>query len=259
MFTETREQFKETDRRLMELFAESDAKSAKTFERLEKLIVKNDESFERQRKEAAEQRKKEEAKQRKKEEEQWKKEAEQRKKEEEQWKEEAKQRKKEEEQWKEEAEQRKKESDQRIAKLEKLIGGIGNSNGEMAEEFFFNAFRKDKIFMNEKYDKIQKGYFSSHEPHKWEFDIVFFNGLSVAIIETKYNAKPDNIDIDELISRIDIFKHYSPEYKNHNIYLGVAAMSFKSGLASKLHKVGIATIHPVGKKMVIYDKTVKAF
>jgi hypothetical protein len=41
--------------------------------------------------------------------------------------------------------------------------------------------------------------------------------------------------------------------------LGVAAMSFKRGLASKLHKAGIVTIHPVGKKMEIYDKTVKVF
>lgn len=160
---------------------------------------------------------------------------------------------------KREADQRKKESDERLAKLEKLVGGIGNSNGEMAENFFYNAFRKDKIFMDEKYDHIQKGYFSSHDPYKWEFDIIFYNGTNVAIIETKYNAKPDNIDIEILISRIGLFKRYSPAYKNHKFYLGVAAMSFKKGFASKLHKAGIVTIHPVGKKMIIYDKTVKAF
>ena len=146
-----------------------------------------------------------------------------------------------------------------IERANSRVGGIGNSNGDMAEEYFFSAFRKDKIFMNEQYDRIQKGFFYSFECPIGEFDIVLFNGKSVAIIEVKYKATPYNIDIDDLISRIERFKKYVPEYKNHNIYLGVAAMSFKSGLASKLHKKGIATIHPVGKRMMIYDKTVKTF
>ncbi|MCL2435422.1 MAG: hypothetical protein FWD09_04700 [Lentimicrobiaceae bacterium] len=148
---------------------------------------------------------------------------------------------------------------QAMKKLDKHLGGIGKNNGDMAEEYFFSAFRKDKIFMNEKYDRIQKGFFYSFECPIGEFDIVLFNGKSVAIIEVKYKARPDNVSSEELISRIERFKKYVPEYKNHNIYLGVAAMSFKSGLASKLHKAGIATIHPVGKKMMIYDKDVKVF
>jgi hypothetical protein len=51
----------------------------------------------------------------------------------------------------------------------------------------------------------------------------------------------------------------SPNYKNHNIYLGVAAMSFRKGLEEKLHKAGIATIRQIGKKMVVFDQDVKAF
>jgi hypothetical protein len=41
--------------------------------------------------------------------------------------------------------------------------------------------------------------------------------------------------------------------------LGVAALSFKKGFARILRSNGIATIHQVGKKMVIYDKEVKVF
>jgi len=166
--------------------------------------------------------------------------------------------------------QQMKETDRRLEKLRaevvkdfkelnRQIGGITRSNGDMAEEFFFNAFRKDKIFMNEKYDKIHKGYFYSIDDIRNEFDIVFINGKSIAIVEVKYKARPDNIDTEHLISRVERFKKFAPEYKNHHIYLGVAAMSFKRGLASTLHKAGIVTIHPVGKKMVIYDKEAKVF
>ena len=143
--------------------------------------------------------------------------------------------------------------------LNRQIGGMSKSNGDMAEEFFFNAFRRDKIFMNEKYDQIHKGYFYSIDDIRNEFDIVFINGKSIAIVEVKYKAKPENIDIEHLISRAERFKKFSPIYKNHNIYIGVAAMSFKKGLASDLHQAGIVTVHPVGKKMVIYDKEAKVF
>jgi len=146
-----------------------------------------------------------------------------------------------------------------IDKLNRHLGGITKNNGDMAEEFFFNAFRKDKIFLGEKYDRIHKGYFSSIDPYRYEYDIVLFNGTNIAIIEVKYKARNENIDIENLLSRVEHFKKYAKEYKNHNIILGVAAMSFKSGLATKLHQYGIATIHPVGKKMVIYDKNVKVY
>ena len=181
----------------------------------------------------------------------------------------------------EESKQRMKESDQRMEKmnakadrrfekfraemekdrkeLNRQIGGMSKSNGDMAEEFFFNAFRKDKIFMNEKYDRIHKGYFYSIDDIRNEFDIVFINGKSIAIVEVKYKARPDNVNIEHLTSRIERFKESAPEYKNHKIYLGVAAMSFKKGLASDLHQAGIVTVHPVGKKMVIYDKEAKVF
>ena len=148
---------------------------------------------------------------------------------------------------------------QEVDRICKELGGISRSNGDLAEEFFFNAFRKDKIFMGEKYDRIHKGYFSTVDPYRYEYDIVFFNGTNIAIVEVKYKAKPENIDIDALLLRVEHFKKYTKEYKNHKIYLGVAAMSFKKGLASKLHNAGIATIHPAGKKMVIYDKEVKVF
>jgi len=151
------------------------------------------------------------------------------------------------------------ESNQRLDKLGKLLGGVANSNGELAEEFFYNTLKRDKTFMNEKFDKIRRNLAYKRDDKEAEFDLVLFNGKSAALIEVKYNAKPDNISIDKLISRVEIFKILYPEYKNHNIYLGVAAMSFKSGLAKELHRAGIATIRPVGKKIVVYDKEVKVF
>jgi hypothetical protein len=152
-------------------------------------------------------------------------------------------------------------SGEHLDRLGKYIGGISHSNGDMAEEFFYNTLKKDKTFVNEKFDLIRKNltYRGVDDDLEAEYDILLFNGTSAALIEVKYCAKSDNIDINKLIKRADVFKLQFPEYKNHKLYLGVAAMSFKGWIAKKLHHAGIATIRQVGRKMVIYDKVVKVF
>jgi len=151
------------------------------------------------------------------------------------------------------------ESRREMKELNKQLGGISNSNGEMAETYFYNAFKANKRFANEQYDHIQQPTRVTNGEVEAEFDIILFNGKSVAIIEVKYNAKPDNISVRRLIDRVEVFKILYPNYKNHNIYLGVAAMTFRKGLEERLHRNGIATIRQVGKKMVVYDKEVRVF
>jgi hypothetical protein len=129
----------------------------------------------------------------------------------------------------------------------------------MAEEFFFNTFSKNKTFANQKFDQVTRGYFYCYGDYSAEFDVVLFNGVCAAIIEVKYNAKPDNVNIEFLISRVEKLKHYAPAYRDRKIYLGVAALTFQKGIDQQLHQVGIATVHQVGKKMVIYDHEVRAF
>ena len=175
-----------------------------------------------------------------------------------------KERKKREEEWKKREEKKEEEYKKLRETLQYVseeVGGIGHNNGAMAEEFFYNTFKRDKTFVNEKFDEIKRNftYRGQDDKLKVEYDILLFNGTSAAIIEVKYNAKAKNIDIAKLISRVEVFKIWFPEYKNHKIYLGVAAMSFHKDLTWRLHRAGIATIRPVGKKMVVYDKTVKTF
>ena len=152
------------------------------------------------------------------------------------------------------------ETRESIKELGNHIGGISNSIGDMAEDYFYNTFKKDKTFANQQFDKIKRNVIYDRDNDVViEYDILLFNGTNVAIIEVKFNAKPQNIKVEKLLSRIDTFKVLYPEYKNYGIYLGVAALSFKKQTAKELHSAGIATIHQVGKKMVVYDKEVKCF
>ena len=47
---------------------------------------------------------------------------------------------------------------QRLKELAKIVGGIGHSNGELAEEYFYNAFYRDRTFVNEKFDYIKRNF-----------------------------------------------------------------------------------------------------
>jgi hypothetical protein len=149
-------------------------------------------------------------------------------------------------------------TDRQIKELNSQYGGISNSNGDMAEEYFFNAFKRNKIFANQTFDKVLRNKWIDTDEWKAEFDLLLLNGKSVVIIEVKYKAEY-NIKIQKLVSRVRPFKALFPEYKNHNIYLGVAAMSFNKYLAQELRETGIATIHQVGNKMVVYDEELKVF
>ncbi|MCL1968586.1 MAG: hypothetical protein FWF65_03345 [Bacteroidetes bacterium] len=151
------------------------------------------------------------------------------------------------------------ESRREMKELNSQLGGIANSNGDMAEAYFYNSFKAHKVFAGEQYDYIQKPTVLTNGKVEAEFDMILFNGKSAVIIEVKYRARPNNIDIEDIIAQAKLFRIFYPERRDYKIYLGVAAMSFQDGLEKRLHSAGIATIRQIGKKMVVYDKEVKAF
>ena len=50
-----------------------------------------------------------------------------------------------------------------------------------------------------------------------------------------------------------------PEYKNHKIYLAIAALTIDETFERECKKNGIAVIKQVGDKMVINDENLKVF
>jgi hypothetical protein len=109
--------------------------------------------------------------------------------------------------------------------LGKMVGGISNSQGDVAEEFFINSIGSNQNIGGIQYDmmysNLSKKVANQIED---EFDIVLVNGKDVAIIEIKY--KLHQKDIDRLLNKKLVnFKKIYPEYKDYNHHLGLA--SFK--------------------------------
>ena len=147
------------------------------------------------------------------------------------------------------------ETDRMIKALTEQVSGVAKSNGLFAEDHFFSAFEKDKLnFIGEKYDKAVRGKGTIIND---QYDFVLINGKSAGIVEVKYKARKG--DIEQALKKPYTFRVNFPEYKNHKIYLAIAALTIDETFEQECKKNGIAVIKQVGDKMVVNDENLKAF
>jgi len=152
-----------------------------------------------------------------------------------------------------------KKIDESIKAMHRELGGISNSNGEVAEAYFINSFSNCMQFAGQSYD----GYFANLKKKnrlinlQGEYDLVLFNCASVVVIEIKYNA--DKKDVEMFVEKAPIFKQLFPEYAGCDLYLGLAAFHINKGAEKESIKQGIAIIKQVGDTMVINDEHLKVF
>jgi hypothetical protein len=145
-----------------------------------------------------------------------------------------------------------------IQNLNSDVGGMGNSNGDFAEEYFYNSFVNGKqTFFGETFENIEKNLKGIEVGNKAEYDIVLFSGNTLGIVEVKYKACIEHIP--KVIKKAETFRVNYPRYANHQIYLAIAAMSFEDEVEDKCHNEGIAIIKQVGDAAVFNYNNLKIF
>ena len=158
-----------------------------------------------------------------------------------------------------EAEQRLKVLEQSLKETTKLVGGIANSNGDVAESYFVNSFAKHLHFAGQDFDSHSSKLVKNVKKLNLqdEYDLVLYNCTSVVIIEIKYKVKQENIQ--QALKKAKTFKQLFPEYANYNLYLGLAGLDVEIDAEKEALSQGIAIIKQVGDNMVIHDKDLKVF
>ena len=157
------------------------------------------------------------------------------------------------------AEADRKKIDKSIKAMHQELGGISNSNGDVAESYFINSFEKGMQFAGQKYDSIDSNVRRKNKQLnlQGEYDIVLYNCTSIAIIEIKYKAKKE--DVEPLLKKAETFKALFPYYKDYALYLGLAGMHVNITAEREAIKQGIAIIKQVGDTMVVSDAHLKTF
>jgi hypothetical protein len=147
-----------------------------------------------------------------------------------------------------------------VKNLNNDVGGVQNSNGDFAEAYFFNTFKKGKhTWFGETFDKIKKnvpGGKPRTEFHD-EYDIVLYNCKTIGIIETKFKAR--KFHVDDTIDKVKTFRANFPDYASHQFYLALAAMTFDKGVEKKCKDNGIAIVKQDGDMVVICDDNMMAY
>ena len=130
--------------------------------------------------------------------------------------------------------------------LGKMVGGISNNQGDVAEEFFFNSLSAKPEVADVTYDSIEKNLNKSQGSLQDEFDLVMVNGTSVLVIETKYKAHEN--DLARLLDKkFPNFKQLYPQYKNYQHHLGLASFHINDNLKKQALDKNVIVLQRKGK------------
>ena len=147
--------------------------------------------------------------------------------------------------------------------MQKVLSGIGISNGLVAEDLIFNSLNKSKLFGGITFDDIVQGIkrgkrLPDGSKVIGEYDVVLFNGAAIAIIDVKYRVRKE--DIDYLIDvQMPKFKVLFPQYKDFDVYLGLGGMSFQKSVERDALQRGVGTFKLKGEAVEINDKHLKVW
>ncbi|MBK6618155.1 MAG: hypothetical protein IPG31_07250 [Nitrosomonas sp.] len=136
-------------------------------------------------------------------------------------------------------------TDAKLNKLAEMYGGVGNNQGKVAEEFYYNSL-KHKLELNGiEFDFIEKNITRSRGDIEEEYDLLLVNGKDVLIIEVKYCLHPKDITL--LVGRKQTnFLKLFPEYRDYKIHLALASFSMEDEVKRMALEQGVTLLQRRG-------------
>ena len=152
---------------------------------------------------------------------------------------------------------------QGMEELRKELGGVGESNGRFTEAYFYSSLFDSMRFGGVDFDEVEKGVKRSQKTPdgkklKTEFDVVMYNGDTIALIEVKYRVRKEHI-ANLVEKQVGNFKRIYPHFSNYRFYLGIAGMSFEDEAENEALKNGVGMLRPKGENVEILDENLKAY
>ena len=145
-----------------------------------------------------------------------------------------------------EADKRAEKLDRKLDKIAKMGGNIGNNQGDVAEEFFFNTLKVNPRIGSMQFDDVSANVLKTRDGIKDEYDILLTNGNCLAIVETKYKAHIN--DVEHLKNRkIPNFRKLFPIYANYTIFAGIAGFHINEDVVTKAEEYGFFILKRHGK------------
>ncbi|MBC8519250.1 MAG: hypothetical protein H8D24_02425 [Gammaproteobacteria bacterium] len=137
-------------------------------------------------------------------------------------------------------------TDAKLNRLAEMYGGVGNNQGKVAEEFYFNSLKQNPVLSGINFDLIEKNVTRHAANIEEEYDLLLINGEDVFIIEVKYRVHPK--DIERLVGRKAInFRKLYPEYVNYRHHLALATFAIEDDVRDLALEQGVTILQRRGK------------
>jgi predicted AAA+ superfamily ATPase len=150
-----------------------------------------------------------------------------------------------------------KETNETLKRIGKMIGGIAQNQGDIAEEFFFNSLIRDNHLGQIHFDDISQNQSKHRGKLQEEYDLVLTNGNAIGIVEVKYKCHEN--DLDKLERKLNNFKLLYPIYKDYTLYGAMAAFHInKKAKEAALNRGYFVLqrsgeiVHTVSRELVTY-------
>jgi len=157
-----------------------------------------------------------------------------------------------------ETEAQMKRTDATLERMGITLGNHTNNSGSITEEYFYNSLKAKPVLGGVKYDLVDRNIKGNVLKARDEFDIVMYNGDSIALIECK--SKAHETDLRKLIdNKANNFRALFPDFKDYKIYLGLASFSFYDELTEMAKENGVAILKHTGDLAEIDADNLKAY
>lgn len=134
----------------------------------------------------------------------------------------------------------------KVDRIADMYGGVGNSQGKVAEKFFYNSIKHNPELDGIRFEFIDKNITRSRNNIEEEYDIILVNGAIVYIVEVKYRLRKE--DIDRYVTRkLPNFKILFPEYKDFDIRLAFASFFIDDELVEYAREKGFLLLKRRGE------------
>ncbi len=146
-----------------------------------------------------------------------------------------------------ETDKRFKETERLVRDVSKNIGGLNNSVGEVAEEYFFRALEKLTEVAGVKIQRVGKLYGQIKDLQR-EYDVVLFGHNALIAVEIKHKLETNDV-IAYCEKSLPVLKQVFPEYAAYKVIGGMAGMTAKKDAVKLAIEKGLLVFTQSGQKL----------
>jgi hypothetical protein len=149
-------------------------------------------------------------------------------------------------------------TDKKLKEIGRQLGDIGHSNGDAAENYFFNSLEDNIKLGKIKFDTISRNVKQRKHRLEDEYDIFLENGNAVGVIEVKYKVQKSHID-SMLEKKSKNFRILFPDYHDYKLYIGIAGLSIDTETEQYAIENGLVVLKQKGDIMQVNSQNMMAF